>query len=55
MKKLKESIPFIEERDQIEDELNSYYKNKKTSKVDLPKILTELKKLQGEIDELKKT
>ena len=48
MKLLKESIPFIEERDAIEEQINAQYKAKKEATKNLPAIIRECKALQAD-------
>ena len=49
MAKLRESVPFIEKRDKVEDELKELYNTKKATSKNLPKLLEELKGIQKEI------
>ena len=54
IKFLKESIPFIERKDEIDALVGQQNKNKKSAGNDLPAMKAEMKKLSAEIDELKK-
>lgn len=51
---LKDSVPCIKKFDEAEEKLKAMAIAKKQASVDLPKVKEEMKKLQEEIDELKK-
>lgn len=51
---LKASIPCIQKAKEADDKLRAMNTNKKKASVDLPQIKSEMKKLQDEIDVLKK-
>lgn len=51
---MKKSIPAIQAYNAAEEKLKAMAEAKKNAGTDLPKIKNEMKKLQAEIDELKK-